>query len=353
MDFSREVLIRHKNNLIIAIKRLQFGKKAQLAFIEDLYTLVNDGIPANRAIEMMGLVSEGVVRDVALSLSQSIAEGKPLAEGMGKWFAQNVVEIIRVGESGGALAQALKSAINMMSQSGVAMSAFVAAVTYPMIVIAMSCAMIVYMNNNILPQFRLIKPDTEWPPAGKRLVSIAHIVQHWWWVFVVVAVVIVMVLRRMCTHYVGHLRATLDRFPPFSFYKRLVAARMLETLGLLVANGVIFKTAIKVMQLQANPYLHMHLVEMEHLLSMGKSNIADVLATGLVREQDLVRLRVMAEVKGFEHGLIRMGVKGAEDATNTLKTISKIIGSMLMVVGGLLILSIVQGIYLTGMGLAS
>ena len=63
------------------------------------------------------------------------------------------------------------------------------------------------------------------------------------------------------------------------------------------------------MQYQANPYVNSHLVMMEHLLSMGKTNIADVLETGLISESDLMRLRVMAEVKGFEHGLIRMGIK--------------------------------------------
>src|SRR3990167_1408642 len=114
--------------------------------------------------------------------------------------------------------------------------------------------------------------------------------------------------------------------PPFSFYKRFVAARMLETLGLLVSNGVVFKSAVKVMQHQANPYYHSHLTVTERLLSVGKTNIADVLDTGLITDQELMRLRVMAEVKGFEQGLIRMGTRGAEQATATLRLISRIVG---------------------------
>jgi hypothetical protein len=109
------------------------------------------------------------------------------------------------------------------------------------------------------------------------------------------------IMKYLMVNYTGELRATLDRFPPFSFYRRLVAGRFLETLGLLVSNGVVFKSAIKVIQLQATPYMNSHLAMMEHLLSMGKTNIGDVLATGLVEQQDLMRLRIMAEVKGFEH----------------------------------------------------
>jgi hypothetical protein len=66
-----------------------------------------------------------------------------------------------------------------------------------------------------------------------------------------------------------------------------------------------------------------------------------------------MRLKVMAEVKGFEHGLIRMGIKGSEQATVTLKLISRILGGLFLVVGGMLIIFIMQGIYLTGMSMGS
>ncbi len=145
----------------------------------------------------------------------------------------------------------------------------------------------------------------------------------------------------------------LDNIPPFSLYKRFVASRLLETLGLLVANGVVFKNALKVMQYQSNPYITSHLILMEHLLGMGKGNISDVLETGLISRSDILRLRVMAEVKGFEHGLIRMGIRGSAQNIKVVNLIAKIIGGILLVVGAYLIVKIVQGIYLTGMAMGS
>lgn len=334
-------------------KHWMFGNKKQLAFLEDLYLLINDGIPANRAIEMMAQVTSGISRDVALSLADKIAAGQPLADGMREWFAPNVVEIIRVGESGGALGQTIKSAINMLSQQGMAVGALLTAIIYPMFVILIGCVLIVYLNNSVFVQFKMIKPIEQWPDAGKRLVGLANLIMYYWWVFLVMVVALIVVLRQLCAKYVGEFRPLMDKYPPFSFYRRLVAARVLETLGLLVANGVVFKSAITVMQNQANPYLLSHLVKMEYLLSKGKTNIADVLATGLITDDDLMRLRVMAEVKGFEHGLIRMGIRGTEDVTNTMKTIAKVFGGILLAVGGVIIMIIIQGIYLTGMSMAS
>ncbi len=144
---------------------------------------------------------------------------------------------------------------------------------------------------------------------------------------------IAIALRRMMNNYVGELRPMLDKLPPFNLYRRFAAARLMETLGLLVTNGVVFKNAIKVMQYQANPYVASHLVMMEHLMAMGKGNIADVLSTGLIDEKNLLRLRVMAEVKGFEHGLVRMGVLGGEQSLKTLALVSKIIGGILLLAG--------------------
>lgn len=349
LDFSNASSLF--SELFKRFRHFQFGNKQQLAFLEDFYLLVNDGIPANRAIEMMAQVTIGLTHDVANAIAQKISEGRPLADGMRDWFAINVVEIIRVGEEGGALAETLRSAINTLGQQGSSMSALLGAISYPLMVIIMGAGVIVYLNNSVFTQFRLIKPIEQWPDAGRQLVDIANFIQSWWWLVVLFVIAIILLIRYVMANYVGELRPILDKFPPFNFYRQFSAARLMETLGLLVANGVVFKNAIKIMQYNSNPYLTSHLVMMEHLLGMGRGNVADVLNTGLISEPDILRLRVMAEVKGFEHGLIRMGVRGTEQTTTTLKFISKIIGGILLVVGALLIIVIIRGIYLTGMAM--
>jgi len=332
-------------------KRFRFGTKAQLAFLEDFYLLINDGIPANRAIEMMADATTGLTREVALSIGQKISEGQPLAEGMRDWFNINVVEVVRVGEQGGALVETVKSAVNTLGRSSGAMGSFIAAVAYPVIVIVMACGIILYLDKSVFVQFAAIKPVEQWPQAGRDLLATAAFIRYWWWICLLGAVIFVWVMMKIMSDYIGEFRPILDKIPPFSLYKKFVAARFMETIGLLVANGIVFKNALKVMQYRAVPYITSHLVNMEHLLSTGKGNIADILMTGLIEEKDVLRLRIMAEVKGFEHGLIRMGVRGAENSVKTLKTISKIVGGLLMVMGAYLIIVIIKGIYMTGMAM--
>jgi type II secretory pathway component PulF len=353
MDFSLEGLTTAFDSLSLKIKRMQFGAKAQLAFIEDLYTLVSDGIPANRAIEMMTQVSTGITREAALAIAQKIAEGQQLAEGMRGWFSPNIVEIVRVGEEGGALTETLRSAIATLAQKSGAIGAFLQAVTYPFLVIIMACAIIIYVNAEVFKQFKTIKPVERWPEAGRDLITIAQFIQSFWWLAILVIIALVFLFRYAMTNYVGEFRPLLDKFFPFNLYRRFVASRFLETLGLLVSNGVVFKNALRVMEYQANPYLASHLMTMEHLLGMGRGNVADVLSTGLVNEADIMRLRIMAEVKGFEHGLVRMGIRGSEQNAKVLKLITRIFGGILLTIGALLIVIIIRGIYLTGMSMST
>lgn len=349
LESSNDIL----STIILWGKKLQFGKKAQLAFLEDLATLVNDGIPPNRAIEMMTKVTQGIARDVAMMLSLKISQGQPLAEGMRGWFDINAVEIIRVGEEGGVLNETIRSAIATLTQQAGILGGLIGAISYPLVVMGVACGIIVYLDNSVFIQFKQMKPLDQWPQAGIDLLNTADLIENWWWLFLIVIVAAIIIFRRAMNNYTGEFRPMLDKIPPFSLYRRYVAARFMETLGVLVANGVVFKQALKVIQYQAGPYLASHLVRMEQLLSAGRGNIAEVLETGLIDEEDVLRLRVMAEVKGLEHGLVRMGVRGSANINATIKTVAKVFGGLLLATDGALIIVIIRGIYLTGMAMGA
>jgi len=156
MELSIDSIKNAASSAAMGVRHWQFGNKQQLSFLEDLYLLINDGIPANRAVEMMSQVTTGLTHEVALNISQKISEGMAMADGMREWFSPNIIEIIRVGEAGGALAETMKSAINALSQRGVAVGAFVGALAYPLLVIAMACGVIVYLNTSATLDFPVL-----------------------------------------------------------------------------------------------------------------------------------------------------------------------------------------------------
>ena len=83
-------------------------------------------------------------------------------------------------------------------------------------------------------QFRYIKPIEEWPPAGQQLVAIAELIQGWWWLTLIIVVGVIVFFRLTLNNYVGEFRPMLDKIPPFSLYRQFAAARLMETMGLLL-----------------------------------------------------------------------------------------------------------------------
>jgi len=332
--------------------KLQFTGAMQQAFLEDLATLVEDGVPANKAVDVIYQVEEGVKQKVAQSIRQKIAQGRPIAEGMAGWFPIYVTELIRAGESGGTLTQNIRSAALSLGQKTETIASLASSLTYPLVVIVSGCGVAVYLNHSVFNQFMAIKPLSQWPPSGQELVAFARVIQDGWWLIVSMIFAAGFGISRLLTSYVGVFRPTIDTFPGANVYREVKAARFMETLGLLVSNGVSFKHALQIMLTESSPYVASHLLLMERKLARGRSNIADVLDTGMVNREDVVRLRAIADSKGFEHALIRLGRQAAENSVKTLKKFGKILGGILLAVAAGLAIFMVMGIYTVGSSLA-
>lgn len=345
MDFDLD-------NLERKIKQKLYSTKEKQAFLRDVFTLVDDGVPANKAIEAVGTIATGNNRTVAAEIMAKIAEGKPIADGMVGWFPSQIVELIRAGESGGSLAPTLQSAADALSKSNESTGSIISNMMYPTVVIAIGLGVLLYINGSVFVQFAEIKPIAEWPNIGQRLVKLANFISGWWMIVLGGFVLLIISIRKLLTTYVGELRTYIDKIPLLSLYKVTTAARFMETLGLLVANGVVFKKALGLMRMQASPYLSYHLMLMERRLGEGIGNIADVLDTGMIDKTDIVRLRVTAASKGFDHALVRLGKNAADRAFKTVDLSAKITGGIFLALGAALAGSLVMAIYAVGSSLA-
>lgn len=335
-----------------AIRQRLFTLKEQQAFLEDVALLIEDGVIANQAIETISKSGIGLSVEVANAMLMKLAEGKQLADGMQGWFNDTVVEIIRAGEEGGTLAQSMQAAAKTITQRSSAFTSLISSLLYPLIVLCLGLAVTVFIKNSVFESFIALKPVAQWPENGRLVLALANFLEYGWWALVLIVVAIVAGFGYLMRHYIGDMRAGLDKVPIISMYRKLTAAHLMETLGLLLTNGVVLKKALKILQRSASPYLGAHLLAMEYRLSGGKENIADVLNTGLLDENDLMRLRVIAKGKGFAHALIRQGRNAAEQGAKAIQLTGKIAGAVLLLCGGGLAAFLVITIYSLGSALS-
>lgn len=330
-----------------------FTPKEQQVFLEDIASLVDDGVPARRAVEVIANIVTGRMAEVARSVLMRIAEGKFLADGLRGWFPDAIVEVVRAGEEGGTLARTLHIAAQAVTRKNTAINALLNALTYPLVVVCLGLGVAVFINHSVLAQFSTIKPIAQWPEIGQNAVAFAYFVQYWWWAVLVGLVALLLGIVWVLRVYVGDGRKWLDAIPVLSLYRQFTAGRVMEVLGLLISNGVIIKKALKIMQYNAAPYLSMHLMTMEYRLSGGKENIAEMLDTGLIGKQDLTRLKVIATGRGFEHALVRQGMRATEFGMQRVQTVARVMGGILLSLGAMLAAFMILSVYAVGSVLAT
>lgn len=317
-------------NLSLKLQQLQFSRAQQQAFLEDVSVLVEDGVPANQALQTIANITTGPTKLVADSILQKIAEGKLIADGMQGWFAQPIVEIIRAGEEGGTLKENLSAAARALMQQGRGFASLINSTLYPFTVVIMALGVSVFMKHSVLTSFEEIKPLALWPANGKLLYNVATFVESWWWVILLCAIALAFLLVRLLSELTGDTRKFLDSMPVFSLYRDVTAARFMETLGLLISNGIVLKRALTIIRTRTTRYLAWHIFMMEFRLSGGRENIAEVIDTGLIQKSDILRLRVIAKGKGFEHALIRLGRLAGDRTQRNIELTGKIIGFVLL-----------------------
>ncbi len=334
------------------LTHLQFTRRKQVTFLEDLCSLVDDGVPVGQAIEAIAEISEGVNKKVALHIGSYLAQGQLLADGMQGFFNHAIVEVVRAGENGGNLPGSLRGALNSFSEQTSALSVVVNSLIYPSCVIVLALIVVVFIKNSVLLNFAQIKPVYLWPETGRNLYFLAVLVERWWWLLLMMLIAVVFVIQRIFKSLTGDPRRLFDSFPLLSLYRDIVAARFMETLGLLISNGIVLKQALSVMHNESSPYLSWHLLQMEARLSSGQENIAEVLNTDLIDRNDLIRLRVVTRGKNFEQALMSLGRQANKRNIKAINNLGKVLAGMMLIGGAFIAAMVVLGIYSIGSILA-
>ncbi len=285
----------------------------------------------------------------------SLAEGKSFADGMIGWFPQYAVELVRIGEQGGTLVHNIRVAAEALGQQSEALGTLVSALTYPLVVLMVTCGIIIYFNSKggILEQFAQLKSPDKWIGSGRDLYALAVFLTNAWWILIIALIALIIGINIFLKTYIGPGRAVVDDIPVLNLYKRLTAAQFMQTLGVLVLNGVVFKQALGLIANQASVYLKFHIRLMERRLSKGEGNVADVLATGLIARSDIVRLRAIAAAKGFEHALVRQGKQANISGIKTLRKTAAISNVLLLFLSTALAGIIIMGLYSISQSLGS
>jgi len=222
-----------------------------------LAVLIGAGIPLVEALTaLVDQVDQERMKRVVSEVKQRVNEGSSLADAMAshpKAFGTLYVNMIRAGESSGALDVVLVRLADFTESQARLRSRVLGALTYPMLMLALSGVVLGILFSVVIPKIIRIFEETKvtLPWTTRALIGFTTLVQGYWWAGLLAAALGVWLFLRWRATEAG--RAVYDqrllRLPIFgSLLRQIALARFSRTLATLLKSGVPLLTSMEIVK---------------------------------------------------------------------------------------------------------
>jgi general secretion pathway protein F len=325
-----------------------------LLFSRELLSLLEAGITIVEAIETLAEKEpRAEVRRVLDAIVAGLRDGRSFSstlEDQSRHFPALYVATVRASERTSSLGEALGRYVAYATQLDVLRGRLVSAAIYPVLLIAVSSLVIVFLMAYVVPRFSHIYEDmgSELPWMSRVLVVWGNALEHYWpvmaGVLAMAAIVLLQGGARALSRVLGRL---VWRLPAVGERMRVYQlARLYRTLGMLSRGGIAIVPALDMVTGLLSVTLQARLLAARRMVSEGQA-LSDALErSGLTTAVANRMLRVGERAGNIGEMMERVAVFHDEEMARWADWATRLIGPVLMLLMGLLIGGIVVLMYL-------
>jgi general secretion pathway protein F len=329
-------------------------RKRIVYFTGQLSTLLDAGLPVDRSLAIAEeLTDDRRLAQVIGRLRNSVEEGNTLAEAMEEhpsYFNQLYVNMIRAGESGGALEIVLRRLNEFLEESQRIREFIASSLAYPLFLVIFSMGALTVIITYVLPQFAEIFTDmgAAIPLPARILMSISEFIGRWWWLMLAVSALIVFVFISWIKTAPGRLWWDRHRlgWPLMGpLYRKLEAARFARTLGTLMASGVPILQGVDIVgEIVGNRHISGFMDEVKEGLKKGEGLVAPLKKAGVFPPLFIHMTAVGEETGQLEEMLIKVAAIFEGEIENTTRSLLSMLEPVIIVTLGLVLGSIILSV---------
>lgn len=217
-------------------------------FCRQFSTMIDAGVSLVRALDVLGEQTQNPkLKRIIIDIQQEVESGQTLSKAMTKYpktFNNLFVGLVRAGEVGGVLEEALQRLSHFLEADMALKRKVKSAMTYPSIVIVVAVGIVLGLCTFIVPKFMDLFKDLgvkEFPAPTQVLVDFSDFLKNRWWMGIIICFVTYFALKYFGSTRVG--RRVMDRLklkiPVFGKLNHKIAlARFSRTLSTLLVSGV-------------------------------------------------------------------------------------------------------------------
>ena len=161
-------------------------RKDVLFFTQELSTLLNAGVPIDRALSITAeLTEKGMFRSIVLDVIRVLKGGKSLADSLAThpvYFSELYVNMVRAGEASGSLSQIFDRLAEFERTRDDLRGYIISSLIYPALLCIVGIGSVFMLLNFVVPRFATIfsDPRMKIPTPTLILLQASDLVQHYW-----------------------------------------------------------------------------------------------------------------------------------------------------------------------------
>lgn len=334
------------------------GKDLTL-FTQDLATLLEAGLPIDRSLSiLMNVVENPAFKRLIAEILRSIQGGSGLSDAlarMPKTFSNFYVNMIRAGETGGALEDVLRR-LGIYLESSQELKEFIkSAMVYPVFLIFVSGLSIIVLMVYVIPKFAIIFSDLggQIPWSSRMLLATSDFLRSYWWVLLGSIAGLLFGFSRYRRTASGRMQ--IDRLklkiPVLrNFVKTAETARFARTLGTLIRSGVPMVQGLELVRhILDNKVVVASMSQVILSVRQGEQLAKPLESTGVFPSLAIQMIVVGEETGRLEEMLLRVAENYEKILRNTMKRfISLLEPAMILAMAlivGFIVISMLMAIF--------
>jgi general secretion pathway protein F len=181
----------------IAFSLPSFGSNRRrdvLFFTQELSTLLNSGVPLDRALSITTeLTAHEQFRVLVSEILRSIKGGKSLADALAVhplYFSDLFVNMVRAGEASGSLGQIFERLAEFERSRDELRGYIISSMIYPSLLALVGAGSVFVLMDFVVPRFASIFEDgrMQIPVPTKIMLDVSHVVQDWSWLVALIII---------------------------------------------------------------------------------------------------------------------------------------------------------------------
>ena len=323
------------------------SSKDVLVFTQDLSTLLEAGLPVDRALSLLIESAEKErFRMVIGDILKTVQGGGYLSDALAKHpkaFTSFYVSMVRAGEAGGVL-EAVLSRLGDFLESAQELKDYIkSAMVYPLFLVSVGGLSIIVLLTFVIPKFSVIFSDMGQaiPLSTQFLLGVSRLLQSYWWAILALLGTGYFFVKKYLNTPAGRLKFDRNKlkFPVVGeLVKKIEVARFARTLGTLTKSGVpILQALILVKDIIGNNVISEAMEKVYARVKEGDRLSKPLRDTGMFPPLAIQMITVGEETGKLDRMLLRVAESYEKMVRNTVKRLISLLEPVMILLMGLVV----------------